>query len=482
MAYSNNLITAPVSIYDVQRALSKSSPDLATLCVANSINKWARYKPERADGPMPLICGTVTEGTRSRKANNFGLDVPYCTQAIMNEKVFNLINHNETGWDYLKPRGDLSQTTAHVNEFYRLTDFAHLPSSFDPNDNNTLTGYNHNAIIPFDTSFNANGMVWSHDTDGDFLYINTSMTNQIVITFTNSNGNDLHLQDFVDIPQTIPSDNKTWRPVLQIFRTYYDQDSGHWVHWSDNDQPFMEIAGQPITSNLGDSVSVAVNLNDSRFIPFIGVNESFYLCVGVGCCNQSEPILWKDPNGPLFIVPYEEDQLESDMTIPFFYRFKLVNINAMGLDVTAMQFYADGITRWVDAGGTPPYFTIHSLATGAIFLTINLSNISQALDFVTQETDREDTGYAMFKIQVKESVSGTSGETTKYLTPATSNRNNTNHVHISAGSDATIYANLFIADIPLNGYGRYYLYASTGGSAWYNIGYFSIQKVRYSNS
>ena len=483
MSHNNGKIAAPVSIYDVQQVLGVSGGDLAAICVANSINKWARYKPERADGPMPLICGISLDDLRSRKANNFGLDVPYCTQAIMNKKVFNLINYNETGWDYLEPRGDLSQTTAHVKEFYRLTDFAHLPSSFDPNDNNTLTGYNHNAVIPFETNLNANGMVWSHDTDGDFLYINTSMANKIVITFTNSDGDDLHLQDFVDIPQTIPSDNKTWRPVIQIFRTYYDQDSGHWVYWENNDQPFMEVAGSPITSNQGDTASVEVNLNDSRFSPFIGVNESFYLCIGIGCCNQSNPISWKEPNnGPLFVVPYEENQLESDMTIPFFYRFKLVNINAMGLDVTAMQFYADGITRWVDAGGTPPYFTIHSLATGAIFLTINLSNISQALDFVTQETDREDTGYAMFKIQVKESVSGTSGETTKYLTPATSNRNNTNHVHISAGSDATIYANLFIADIPLNGYGRYYLYASTGGSAWYNIGYFSIQKVRYSNS
>ena len=155
MSHNNGKIAAPVSIYDVQQVLGVSGGDLAAICVANSINKWARYKPERADGPMPLICGISLDDLRSRKANNFGLDVPYCTQAIMNKKVFNLINYNETGWDYLEPRGDLSQTTAHVKEFYRLTDFAHLPSSFDPNDNNTLTGYNHNAVIPFETNLTA---------------------------------------------------------------------------------------------------------------------------------------------------------------------------------------------------------------------------------------------------------------------------------------------------------------------------------------
>lgn len=38
-------ISAPVGMYDIQQALSKSSPDLMTLCRANNINIWSRMKP-----------------------------------------------------------------------------------------------------------------------------------------------------------------------------------------------------------------------------------------------------------------------------------------------------------------------------------------------------------------------------------------------------------------------------------------------------
>jgi len=47
MAYdsSSQIVSAPVSIYDVQRALGKSSGDLGTLCQSSSINQWSKYKP-----------------------------------------------------------------------------------------------------------------------------------------------------------------------------------------------------------------------------------------------------------------------------------------------------------------------------------------------------------------------------------------------------------------------------------------------------
>lgn len=45
MAYSNGIITAPVSINDVQRALGNGSCDLGTLCQSVSINQWSKYKP-----------------------------------------------------------------------------------------------------------------------------------------------------------------------------------------------------------------------------------------------------------------------------------------------------------------------------------------------------------------------------------------------------------------------------------------------------
>ena len=42
---TTGVISAPVSIADVQQALGDASNDLATLCTSNKINKWSFYKP-----------------------------------------------------------------------------------------------------------------------------------------------------------------------------------------------------------------------------------------------------------------------------------------------------------------------------------------------------------------------------------------------------------------------------------------------------
>ena len=45
MAYNTGFITSPVSIHDVQCALSTTDNDLGTLCRKPLINKWAKFKP-----------------------------------------------------------------------------------------------------------------------------------------------------------------------------------------------------------------------------------------------------------------------------------------------------------------------------------------------------------------------------------------------------------------------------------------------------
>lgn len=45
MSVSNGIITAPVSIKDVQEAMRETSNDLATLCKSSNINMWSKYKP-----------------------------------------------------------------------------------------------------------------------------------------------------------------------------------------------------------------------------------------------------------------------------------------------------------------------------------------------------------------------------------------------------------------------------------------------------
>lgn len=52
MSYNNDsgIISAPVSIDDVKRALGESSNDLATLCKSENINIWSKYKPISCKG------------------------------------------------------------------------------------------------------------------------------------------------------------------------------------------------------------------------------------------------------------------------------------------------------------------------------------------------------------------------------------------------------------------------------------------------
>ena len=52
MSYNSDsgIISAPVSIDDVKRALGESSNDLATLCKSENINIWSKYKPINCKG------------------------------------------------------------------------------------------------------------------------------------------------------------------------------------------------------------------------------------------------------------------------------------------------------------------------------------------------------------------------------------------------------------------------------------------------
>ena len=479
MPYSNNVISAPVGVHDVQQALGTTVDNVGSLCLRNNINKWARYKPERADGPKPLIYGS---GTRSRKGNNFGLDIPYCQLAIMNHKAYNLLNEDETGWDYLKPRGDRTAQGG-VKEFYRLSDFARiLTDTSDPFYNTQYAkGYNHNARIPFDVFLNLGSAKWKSDYDGDYLEVNVQVMNELAFSFINSVGDELHLQDFINI--TAPdAQGRAWRSVLQIFRTYYDQDSGSWVLWQNNSQPYVEVSGPAITTNEGDIQTVALDLTDSRFTQYINQNAFLHLCVGIGCCNQTNPLVWKETDGPLFIVPYTDAQLASDIDVPFYYRFKLVSYQARQVDVIALSFFSTGSNQWVNAGGTPPYFTINSLAADLVRITMTISKLpTQKVDFIP-ENGTPDSGYTQLKIQARETITGMSGETIKYLNPTDSSWHNASHTHIDEGqlSDTqTIYATMYLGNIPVGGYGQYHLYANTGGSDWDNIGYFSVQKIQY---
>lgn len=98
MGHSNGRITAPVNTDDVSAVLAVNSHDVKTLCMASSINKWAKYKPEVIDTPASI---TLVQ----RKLNNFGLS-PSAVYASKSAFI-NAVNAGtfNGGWGYTAVAG-----------------------------------------------------------------------------------------------------------------------------------------------------------------------------------------------------------------------------------------------------------------------------------------------------------------------------------------------------------------------------------------
>lgn len=108
MAYSNGIITAPVSFYDVQLALGDSSQDLGTLCKSSKINMWARNKPMSIN----KLFG-ITESDKEKV--NYGISNLSWVESYDACKGY--IGQPETSnFTYLKPSGGSSSP-------YRMEDF-----------------------------------------------------------------------------------------------------------------------------------------------------------------------------------------------------------------------------------------------------------------------------------------------------------------------------------------------------------------------
>lgn len=119
---STGIITKPVSIYDLQQALSSSSSDLGTLCMSSNINKWAKYKPV-------VVANNVGRLTYTELSNaNFGLSYTQNTllasrsDRSQDSSTVSDIDELEeifvanTQWNYTQPSGGISSP-------FRLTDF-----------------------------------------------------------------------------------------------------------------------------------------------------------------------------------------------------------------------------------------------------------------------------------------------------------------------------------------------------------------------
>ena len=102
MAYSG-IITAPISIYDVQQALGVSLTDVGRLCSSPAINKWARYKPVPKAGVAIQQVWLHPIGSG-------------CEFSIATDTPVNIIQNDEYGLACDLPSGTLASP-------YRLTDF-----------------------------------------------------------------------------------------------------------------------------------------------------------------------------------------------------------------------------------------------------------------------------------------------------------------------------------------------------------------------
>lgn len=126
MAYSNNIITAPVSIWDVQRALGLSSHHLGTLCKSTNVNMWSKKKPCKYDSIDVMVPADMdgVAGTDNGiiMADQVKHNIQHGTFGITFPDLQNLQDLRTLRDTYVwePPSG---QTGAHLYA-YRLADFA----------------------------------------------------------------------------------------------------------------------------------------------------------------------------------------------------------------------------------------------------------------------------------------------------------------------------------------------------------------------
>lgn len=155
MSNANGIITAPVSISDVQTVLGNSSTNLAALCTAVNINMWAKYKP------VPSLVKFLDIKT-GYKGSGYNCGITYGkTTSVAGIRA--LYDQANNGYSYEKP------------SVYRLADF---------------NGYNHNADAPI------TGYTFQENC------INTNFSCSCSVGISSTTGDNLTLKDILDAAST----------------------------------------------------------------------------------------------------------------------------------------------------------------------------------------------------------------------------------------------------------------------------------------
>ena len=128
MPYSNFIITAPVGVYDVQRAIGDGSTDVGALCKHANVNRWAKWKPIKC----PTVELLTTQKMINLGAYRYGIIRHGAGVVPLYDPSTLELNHDV--WQYDKPTGGATAP-------FRLADFGCW-------DNHANPGYYHLAPCP----------------------------------------------------------------------------------------------------------------------------------------------------------------------------------------------------------------------------------------------------------------------------------------------------------------------------------------------
>lgn len=203
MSYNSEtgIISAPVSIDDVKRALGESSNDLATLCKSENINIWSKYKPISCKGEFKeypiredseeivtssyskftcvVRCGmNIPMDTYKNLRNNYGGE-GFAIKACSNLHKDNVYGYN----GYISDNTSTSVSGKHfpkggANSPYRLSDFRNYSSKATRNAFMTSIPQFHNVEIYYSSTHKFNCVLYK-DTNVDD---NTNLTMDDIIT------------------------------------------------------------------------------------------------------------------------------------------------------------------------------------------------------------------------------------------------------------------------------------------------------------
>lgn len=202
MSYNSDsgIISAPVSIDDVKRALGESSNDLATLCKSENINIWSKYKPISCKGefkeyPIREDSEEIVNSSYSRYTCvvRCGMNIPmdtyknlrynYGGEGFAIEACKNLYKDNVYGNNgYIHDNTSTSVSGKHfpkggANSPYRLSDFRNYSSKAISNVFQTSIPQSLNVEIYYSSTPKFNCILYK-ETNVDY---NTNVTMDDII-------------------------------------------------------------------------------------------------------------------------------------------------------------------------------------------------------------------------------------------------------------------------------------------------------------